>query len=80
MMGDEETIIIVQSKQYNWQPQPDITTYELALIIPILAFHSFDFETAFNNLPKEAQRHFEKVVFDRRLYGLQKRTPWTNKS
>jgi hypothetical protein len=41
-----------------WDPQPDITTYELALCIPILMAigkqHQF-----YDQLPEEARRHWK---------------------
>ena len=46
--------------QLIWEPQPDITTYELALCIPIFSavghVHHF-----YNQLPPEAQRHWKRV-------------------
>ena len=50
------------SKQYQWKPQFDITTYELALAIPILfhGLYSFDIETMLDSVPEEVKRHFEE--------------------
>ena len=43
-----------------WDPQPDITTYELALCIPLFTsqgrLHQF-----YTQLPPEAQRHWQRV-------------------
>uniref|UniRef100_A0A6M3LVZ3 Uncharacterized protein n=1 Tax=viral metagenome TaxID=1070528 RepID=A0A6M3LVZ3_9ZZZZ len=52
------------SKQYQWKPQLDITTYELALAIPILCaslFNSFDMESILMSLPEEVRRHLEEI-------------------
>jgi len=43
-----------------WDPQPDITTYELALCLPLFTpqgrQHQF-----YSQLPAEAQRHWQRV-------------------
>ena len=49
----------------RWQPQPDITIYELALCMPIVAAIStmwrVDIEQMIGSLPVEARRHFATV-------------------
>ena len=50
------------SKQYQWKPQLDITTYELALVIPILSYWLTDTaENIINSVPEGVKRHFEEV-------------------
>lgn len=47
------------SRQYNWQPQPDITAYELALCLPVLVGTSgHGVGEQIDKLPAEARRHF----------------------
>jgi hypothetical protein len=45
---------------FYWEPQPDITAYELALCIPLFSssgrLHQF-----YDQLPPEAQRHWRRV-------------------
>ncbi len=40
---------------HMWQPKPDITTYELALCLPVLLS---DYFYKVEGLPDEARRHF----------------------
>ena len=47
-------------EQLIWQPEPDITPYELALCLPL--FTSLGREHQFyDQLPPEAQRHWRRV-------------------
>lgn len=51
---------VMPYKRYVYKPQADITTYELALIVPV--FHTkIDIERMIELLPPEAKRHFEEV-------------------
>ena len=44
----------------RWNPQPDITAYELALALPLLMSTLWDQQRqAFDMLPATVQRHFE---------------------
>jgi hypothetical protein len=55
--------VIRQPKQYNWNPQENITAYELALCIPVLlTVHTWGVEFIIEALPEIARRHFEQVV------------------
>lgn len=49
---------------YAWQPQGDITVYELALCLPLMVWR-FESEEEFNErveaLPAEARRHFKEI-------------------
>lgn len=57
------------SKQIIYSPQPDITIYELALVLKIFTFGTFpnEFKTfpilfgIYESLPPEAQRHFKII-------------------
>lgn len=45
----------------TWNPQPDITTYELALCIKVLLYkfpNRAALENNFNNQPDDVKRHF----------------------
>ena len=49
-------------KQYQWKPQLDITTYELALAMPILFYSiNYSIETMLDSVPKEVKRHFKEI-------------------
>lgn len=49
-------------KSYSWNPQEDITTYELALCLPVLltSIYVLPVETQINDLPENCRRHFEE--------------------
>lgn len=51
---------IYQPKSYSWEPQEDITAYELAQCMPVLitAIMGFPVEHAINDLPENCKRHF----------------------
>ena len=49
-----------QYKQYNWNPQPDITAWELAMALPYLFSHNID-EQALAALPSNVTRHFSET-------------------
>jgi hypothetical protein len=50
---------------YDWKPTPDITTYELALVLPfflMVSRHwSFDADKYWENLPDNVRRHIPRV-------------------
>ena len=47
---------------YKWTPQVDITTYELALCMPIFDYvHQYNRHDLINKLPSYAKRHWELV-------------------
>jgi len=48
-------------RQYNWQPQSDITAYELALCLPVLTATGYGAGEQIDNLPDAARRHFVEV-------------------
>ncbi len=48
-------------RQYMWKPQVDITTYELALCLPIFSIQTCIVSAAIEELPAEARRHFEEM-------------------
>ncbi len=54
------TFTIHTPKDLIWEPQPDITTYELALCVPLFSTigrqHHF-----YDQLPAEAQRHWRRA-------------------
>ena len=53
----------IKSDRYLYAPQPDITSYELALVLPaLLAAASLGGDTVglVEKLPPEAKRHFQK--------------------
>lgn len=47
-----------RSVSWAWEPHPDITIYELALILPALVMPNG--WKIIENLPPEAKRHFRK--------------------
>ena len=48
-------------KQYLWKPRLDITTYELALAMPILFYSiNYSIEIMLDSVPEGVKRHFEK--------------------
>jgi hypothetical protein len=49
-------------KRYKYIPKEDITTYELAQIIPTLITRDFyTIELQINSLPDNCKRHFEVI-------------------
>ncbi|THK37671.1 hypothetical protein EHS39_13635 [Ensifer sp. MPMI2T] len=51
-------------RNYIWQPQEDITAYELARAVEVMfvaMMQQGDCDAAFERLPDEAKRHFEVV-------------------
>ena len=45
-----------------WEPQPDITTYELAMAIKVIIASTEQFadvRATYDTLPNEVQRHFK---------------------
>jgi hypothetical protein len=50
-------------RTYTWKPQEDITTYELALCMPLMAVGTtrdgwMQMDWMYDHLPAEAQRHW----------------------
>lgn len=44
---------------YKWDPEPDITAYELAICLPaLLDYNKADLSMIIQQLPPEARRHF----------------------
>ena len=54
---------LTQPKQYEWKPKEDITTYELALCVPIIVYGGYNHgvEYLIIALPENAQRHFQEI-------------------
>ena len=49
-------------KQYDWEPQKDITAFELAKCLPVLIHESwYGIEMLIDKLPENAARHFAEV-------------------
>lgn len=59
LVSNENSLVLSNpGMSYRWEPEPDITTYELALCIPFLVGGwAKDIET----LPHEARRHFTRT-------------------
>ena len=64
-----ETFNLAKPKQFTWNPKEDITAYELALSLPIVAnvgnAMGMPFGWASNaieSLPENDKRHWEEVV------------------
>ena len=56
-----DTLSLSLPKWYSWDPQPDITVYELARCMPILVAHNrVDLEI--QAAPPEVRRHFKEVL------------------
>ncbi len=49
----------ISTRRILWNPQPDITTYELALSMPLL-LASRGWETVFDGFPPEVKRHWRE--------------------
>lgn len=52
---------------YVYEPEPDITTYELALILKLYGTsreNDWHFENTFNKMPLGVQRHFRVLAGD----------------
>lgn len=66
-IADGETFRIREPKKFIWKPKEDITTYELALSVPILTrsvvagFSIQDVEETIESLPENVKRHFEEI-------------------
>jgi hypothetical protein len=45
---------------YNFEPQPDITTYELALCVKILGVPGIGAVIAYAAAPESVRRHFRR--------------------
>jgi hypothetical protein len=53
------TFTIHTPKNLTWNPQPDITPYELALCTPLFSAVGHQHHL-YNQLPPEAQRHWQE--------------------
>lgn len=52
---------------YVYDPKPDITTFELALVLKLYGTsreNDWHFEKSFNKMPNGVQRHFQVLVGD----------------
>jgi hypothetical protein len=59
LIGDSYISTLNVPKSYRWYPKEDITTFELALCVPVLlSLHSVIAEYAIDRLPEFARRHF----------------------
>jgi len=45
---------------YKWEPQPDITAYEVAQMIHLLAYPQYNSVESVEALPENVRRHFKK--------------------
>lgn len=67
ILADDEIFQIRKPKKFLWKPKEDITTYELALSMPIWArsvvagFSIQDVFEAIESLPENVKRHFEEI-------------------
>lgn len=65
--SDDEIFQIRKPKKFIWRPKEDITTYELALTMPIwtrstvAGFSIQDVEEVIESLPENVKRHFEEI-------------------
>jgi hypothetical protein len=57
--GDSRTIKFVYPLSIDWQPMPDITTFELAQAMPILISRSSIMPDQFDAYPESVKRHFK---------------------
>jgi len=66
-LGDTSLLEALEDgRSFKYQPQPDITTYELSLCMYLLMVQAWnrslrDEQTIYDQLPPEAQRHFQVV-------------------
>lgn len=54
----EHVMVSNASHQYDWRPKSDITTYELALCMPMFAIDWHQVGRIYDSLPSEAKRHW----------------------
>ncbi len=54
----------LQVKQFQYNPQPDICVYELALVLPLftMAMAGGNVTGFVESLPPEAKRHFKEMT------------------
>jgi hypothetical protein len=67
--NNQFTNTIYPPRRYDWEPQEDITAYELALCLNVflIAFSSMiAAEDELNALPADARRHFVEVKEEER--------------
>ena len=55
---ESETIIVMKTCYYEFEPVKDITAYEIALILPCISDYDM-----IDNLPEEAKRHFKEICY-----------------
>ena len=66
-LGDTSLLEALEDgRSFKYQPRPDITTYELSLCMYLLMVQAWnrslrDEQTIYDQLPPEAQRHFQVV-------------------
>lgn len=57
------TFIIPKSKRFTYTPKPDITTYELAQIVPVMIVCHSNLSLNLESLiPAGCERHFTEIV------------------
>ena len=61
--GQMRILTFPNVRTYTWQPQEDITTYELAFCMPIMAVGTtpdgwMQMDWMYDHLPAEARRHW----------------------
>lgn len=57
--------VSMDRRRYNWEPQPDITAYESALLMPIfflLVNGAYGVDATIADLPENVRRHLEEVA------------------
>lgn len=50
-----------RTRQFLWNPQQDITAYELAMCLKVLLVRPCGVIEAFKALPENCKRHFEEL-------------------
>ena len=61
VIDSDYTISIYDDTHYIYEPKPDITIYEIALIFPIFIYAAEEWAVLMiEGLPPEAKRHFRK--------------------
>ena len=66
-LGDTSLLEALEDgRHFKYQPQPDITAYELSICMYLLMVQAWnrslrDEQTIYDQLPPEAQRHFQVV-------------------
>jgi hypothetical protein len=57
------TFTLPKLRSFEWKPQEDITTHELALCLPIMLCHQpyTNYGAMYDALPDNAKRHFVEL-------------------